>query len=224
MLPLPTATVGRKLVMALTGQFMIVYVIAHVIGNYTIFGGAINAYAEGLRHWPYVVVLWSSRGLLLLSVILHAYYGVVLKLENAQAKPRSYAVAVYQSASFASRTMIWSGLVIGLYLLFHLLHFTFQVVEPGLAAVRHPDSLGRPDVLTMVVKSFQQTAIAAVYLAGILALGLHLYHGIESSIQTEGMNDERSLPIVVKTGIAVSILLFLLYAAIPVTIWAGLFR
>ncbi len=221
---LPSSTVGRKLVMAVTGQFMIIYVIAHVLGNYTIFAGAINAYAEGLRHWPYVIILWSSRTLLLLSVILHVYYGIILKLENRKAKPGTYAVTNYRAATFAGRTMIWSGLVIGLYLLFHLLHFTFQVIDSSASAVTHPDSLGRPDVLAMVVRSFQQAGIAALYGVGILALGLHLYHGIESSVQTEGLNNDSSMPLVVKTGIAISIVLFLMYAAIPVTIWSGLFK
>ncbi len=219
---LPTSTVGRKLVMAVTGQFMIVYVIAHVIGNYTIFAGAINAYAEGLRHWPYTVILWSSRALLLLSVILHTSYGIILKLENRRAKPDAYAVTAYRSASLAGRTMIWSGLVIALYLLFHLLHFTFQVIDPSFGAISHPDSLGRPDVLTMVVKGFHQAGIAALYVIGVLALGLHLYHGIESSIQTEGLNNDQSLPVVVNAGIVVSIILFAMYAAIPISILLGI--
>ncbi len=222
MLLLPSSTVGRKLVMAVTGQFMIVYVIAHVIGNYTIFAGAINAYAEGLRHWPYIVILWSSRALLLLAVILHTSYGIILKFENRKAKPTAYAVTAYRSASLAGRTMIWSGLVIALYLLFHLLHFTFQVIDPSFGAIGHPDSLGRPDVLTMVVKGFHQAGIAALYVIGVLALGLHLYHGIESSIQTEGLNNDQSLPVVVNAGIVVSIILFAMYAAIPISILLGI--
>ncbi len=210
--------------MALTGQFMILYVIAHVIGNYTIFAGAINAYAEGLRHWPYIVVLWCARTLLFLSVVLHTYYGIVLKLENRNAKPTLYAVTAYRAATFSGRTMIWSGLAIALYLLFHLLHFTFQVIDPSFGAINHPDSLGRPDVLTMVIKGFRQASIAAVYVAGVAALGLHLYHGIESAIQTEGLNNDRSMPAVVKTGMALSILLFAMYAVIPIAIWTGLFE
>ncbi len=221
---LPASTVGRKLVMAITGQFMIVYVVAHVLGNYTLFAGAINAYAEGLRHWPYTIVLWSSRALLLLSFALHTYYGIILKLENRKAKPESYAVTKYRSASFAGRTMIWSGLVIVLFLIYHLLHFTFQVIYPEAGAIGHPDALGRPDVLNMVIESFHRVGIAAVYVVGVFSLGLHLYHGIESAIQTEGLNNERSLPVVVKTGMAISAILFLMYAAIPVTIWTGLFR
>ncbi len=221
---LPTSTAGRKLVMAVTGQFMIIYVVAHVLGNYTIFAGAINAYAEGLRHWPYTTVLWSSRTLLLLSFVLHTYYGVILKLENRKAKPETYAVTHYRSASFAGRTMIWSGLLIALFVLYHLMHFTFQVIEPGLAAIAHPDALGRPDVFTMVVRSFHHAAIAAFYVVGVFSVGLHLYHGIESSIQTEGLNNDRTFPVVVRAGMIAAAALFLLYAAIPVTIWTGIFR
>ncbi|OGW50563.1 MAG: hypothetical protein A2078_03150 [Nitrospirae bacterium GWC2_57_9] len=221
---LPTSTVGRKLMMAVTGQFMILYVIAHVLGNYTIFAGAINAYAEGLRHWPYTIILWSSRTLLLISVFLHTWYGIILKLENRKAKPETYALTRYRSASLAGRTMVWSGLLIALFLIFHLLHFTFQVIEPGIAATAHPDALGRPDVLTMVVGSFQRAGIAALYVVGVLGLGLHLYHGIESSIQTEGLNNDRTLPVVVRTGMAISVVLFLMYAAIPVSILMGILK
>jgi succinate dehydrogenase / fumarate reductase cytochrome b subunit len=221
---LPTSTAGRKIVMALTGQFMIIYVIAHVIGNYTIFGSAINAYAEGLRHWPYTIVLWSARPLLFLSFVLHTYYGVVLKLENRKSKPETYAVTAYRTASFAGRTMIWSGSAIGVFLIYHLLHFTFQVIDPGLSAIHHPDALGRPDVFSMVVKSFHHAGIAGLYVIGVFSLGLHLYHGIESSVQTEGLNNDRTLPVVVKIGITISVVLFLMYAAIPLTIVTRFFK
>ena len=220
----PTSTVGRKIVMAVTGLFMIIYVIAHVIGNYTIFAGAINAYAEGLRHWPYTIVLWSSRTILFLSVILHTWYGIVLKLENKKAKPEDYAVTHYRTASFAGRTMIWTGIIIAAFIIYHLLHFTLQVINPDLSAIRNPDQLGRPDVFTMVVKNFEHAGIAALYIIGILALALHLLHGIESSIQTLGLNNDRTLPAVVKTGMIASVILFLGYAAIPVTILVGMLK
>lgn len=223
-MPLPTSTAGRKIVMALTGLFMILYVIAHVLGNYTIFAGAINAYAEGLRHWPYIIVLWSSRTLLLLSVVLHTYYGVVLKLENRKAKPETYTVKQYRTASFAGRTMIWSGIVIALFLVYHILHFTLQVIDPDISAIRHLDGLGRPDVLSMVVLNFRHSGIAAFYVIGVLGLGLHLLHGIESSVQTLGLNNERTLPLIVKAGMIAAAVLFLGYAAIPLTILAGLLK
>jgi len=220
----PTSTVGRKIMMALTGQFMIIYVLAHVLGNSTIYSGAINSYAEGLRHWPFVLVLWSSRFLLFLSLALHSFYGVVIKLENRRAKPGSYSVTNYQSATFAGRTMIWTGIVIGSYLIYHLLHFTYQVIDPSVAATAHPDVLGRPDVLMMVVRSFQNPGIVIIYLVGVTSLLLHLMHGIQSSFQTWGMNNDRTLPLIVKAGLAAATVLFIGYAAIPITIIFGILK
>jgi succinate dehydrogenase / fumarate reductase cytochrome b subunit len=220
----PTSTVGRKIVMALTGQFMIFYVLAHVLGNSTIYFGAINAYAEGLRHWPYVLVLWSSRVLLFVAVLLHGIYGILITLDNRKAKPDAYAVTNYRRASLAGRTMIWTGLILGAFLVYHLLHFTFQVIDPALSAIRHPDPLGRPDVFTMVRGSFHHAVLAAIYVIGVLSLGLHLLHGIQSSFQTWGLNNDRTLPAVEKTGTLAAIVLFLGYAAIPVSILMGILK
>jgi len=220
----PTSTVGRKILMTLTGQFMIFYVAAHVIGNSTLYAGAINAYAEGLRHWPFVLVLWSSRFLLFISLALHAWYGVVLRLENRRSKPRGYAVTSHVSATFAGRSMIWTGLVIGLFLVFHLIHFTLQVVDPSTAALRHPDALNRPDVFMMMVKGFQNAGIVSLYLAAVASLLLHLMHGIQSSFQTWGMNNDRTLPLFMRAGLAASALLFLGYAALPVSIALGIVK
>jgi len=217
----PTSTVGKKLLMALTGQFMAFYVAAHVLGNSTLYAGVINAYADGLHHWPFVIVLWSSRFLLFLSLILHAWYGVVLKLENQRSKPRGYAVTSDVSATFAGRNMIWTGLGIGIFLLFHIMHFTLQVIDPALAALRHPDALNRPDVLMMMVRSFQSPWFVCIYLAGVASLLLHLMHGIQSSFQTWGMNNDRTLPVFIKAGLAASVVLFLGYAALPVSIALG---
>ncbi len=218
---LPKSTVGRKMTMAITGQFMVFYVIAHVIGNSTIYAGAINAYADGLRHWPFVIVLWSSRLLLFVSLVLHSSYGIVLWLENRRSKPQRYAVSSYLSATFAGRTMIWSGVIIGVYLIYHLLHFTFQVIESSTAALGHPDALGRPDVFTMVVLNFRNLSIVSFYIIGVASLLLHLMHGIQSSFQTWGLNNDRTLPVFEKVGLAAAVVLFLAYAAIPVSIVMG---
>ena len=220
----PTSTVGRKLVMALTGQFMIFYVIAHVIGNSTIYWRATNTYAEGLRHWPFVIVLWSSRFLLFISVALHALYGVVLWLENRRAKPERYALSSNLSATFAGRNMIWTGICIGMFLFFHLIHFTFQVIDTSTAAIAHPDNLGRPDVFMMLVQSFQHLEIVSIYIVATAALLLHLAHGIQSSFQTCGINNDRTLPVIEKAGTVTALILFLGYAAIPVVIVTGILK
>jgi len=217
----PTSTVGRKILMAFTGQFMVFYAVAHVLGNSTIYAGALNDYAEGLRHWPFIIVLWSSRFVLFISLGLHAFNGAVLWLENRRSKPRGYAVTSALSATFAGKNMIWTGLVIGLFLVFHLIHFTLQLIDPSTAAVRHPDPLHRPDVLIMMVRSFQNPGFVFIYLAGVASLLLHLMHGIQSSFQTWGMNNDRTLPVFIKASLTASAILFLGYAAIPVSIALG---
>jgi succinate dehydrogenase / fumarate reductase cytochrome b subunit len=120
--------------------------------------------------------------------------------------------------------MIWTGTLIATFLVYHLLHFTVQVIMPQSSALRNPDALGRPDVFMMVVQSFRHASIAAVYVLSVAALLLHLMHGIQSSIQTWGANNDQSKPYVQRAGTAAAIVLFLGYAAIPMVIVAGLLK
>ncbi len=220
----PTSTVGRKILMAATGQFMILYVIAHVSGISTIYTDGINAYAEGLRRGPFLLALWSSRVLLLAAFVLHAAFGILIKLENRRARHEDYSVTNYLKATFAGRNMIWTGAATGSFLVYHVLHFGFQITNPALSAVAHPDALGRPDVLMMVARSFQDIGISTAYIAGMAALGLHLFHGIQSSFQTWGLNNDRTLPLFVMGGTLAATFLFLGYIAIPVLIIMGMLK
>lgn len=213
---LPTSSVGRKLVMAATGQLIVLFVILHVLGNATIYFGWLNAYAAHLHALPPLV--WSFRLGLIILFAFHIYYGIALTLENNAAKPQSYVMRNDLSATVAGRNMVWTGAVIGSFLIYHLLHFTAQVTNPALAAAKHLDALGRPDVFTMVVKSFQNFSIASVYLLAMIALWLHLSHGIQSSFQTWGLNSEKSLPVIKRAGAFAAIVLFVAYIAVPVLI------
>ncbi len=217
---LPASTVGRKIVMALTGQILVLFIIFHVVGNSTIFFHALNAYVVALYNLPAFV--WGGRIVLVLSFVLHSYYGTVLKLENYKAKPDAYAVTFYRKASFAGRNQIWTGVIVLAFLIYHLLQFTFQVTNPSTAADTHRDMLGRPDVFMMVVQSFQEIGVSGIYIISLAALGLHLLHGMQSSIQTWGLNDEKTLPAFERTGLVASIVLFCWYVAIPVSIVMGL--
>jgi succinate dehydrogenase / fumarate reductase, cytochrome b subunit len=219
---LPTSSVGRKLAMAATGQLIFLFVIVHVLGNATIYFGLLNAYAAHLHALPPLV--WSFRLGLIILFSFHIFYGIVLTLENNAAKPQSYVFRNDLSATVAGRNMVWSGAVIGSFLIYHLLHFTIQVTNPSFAAARHLDSLGRPDVFTMVVKSFQNFGIASIYLLSMTALWLHLSHGIQSSFQTWGLTGEKSLPIIKRAGAFAAIILFLAYIAIPVVIATGIVK
>jgi len=219
---LPTSSVGRKLVMAATGQLIFLFVILHVLGNATIYFGWLNAYAAHLHALP--PLIWSFRIGLIVLFAFHIFYGIVLTLENNKAKPESYVMRNDLSATVAGRNMVWTGAVIGSFLIYHLLHFTVQVTNPSLAAARHLDSLGRPDVFMMVVKSFQNFGIASLYLLSMIALWLHLSHGIQSSFQTWGMNNEQSFPIIKRAGAFAAIVLFVAYIAVPIVIAARIVK
>ena len=216
--------VARKIVMSITGLAMIAFVILHLLGNSTIFSGpdGINAYAMVLHRFG--ILMWTFRIFLAAIVSLHIFFGIQLKLENGTARPAKYAVTEYIASTFAGRNMIWTGLLIGAFIAFHLLHFTLQLIYPESAAFTHLDASGRHDVFRMVVGSFRNLDVAALYLFGLAALGLHLMHSIQSSFQTLGMNSEGTFPFVVKGGAIAAVIIFLGFAAFPVTIFAGLLK
>jgi succinate dehydrogenase / fumarate reductase cytochrome b subunit len=219
---LPSTSAGKKIPMAITGQLMILFLFVHAIGNSMIYVSRLNAYAENLQ--SLFLLLWGNRLLMLAALILHVFFAVQVYFENRAAKPGSYAVRKDLRATFASKNMIWAGLVIGVFLIYHLLHFTAQVTNPETAASINPDSAGRPDVSGMVIAGFQNVFISIVYIVSMAALLLHLTHGIQSSFQTLGLNSEKSEPIIIKTGSIAAIILFLAFISVPLTIFIGMIR
>ncbi len=215
-------SVGRKLAMALTGQFLLLFLLGHAAGNATLWVGLINAYAAHLHAVPSLG--WVFRVVLLGLLALHIWQGIALTLENRCAGGGGYAVISYRRATIASRTMIWSGLAVAGFLIYHLLHLTVQVLHPAAAAATHPDALGRPDVHRMLVAGLRHAGTAAVYVVGMFALALHLFHGIASSVQTFGLNGPRSFPWFERAGAAMALLLAAAFVAIPAGILAGLVR
>jgi len=218
----PASTVARKLLMAVTGQLMVLFLILHALGNWITFSGNLNAYAAGLHAFP--LLFLPFRTIMIAALLLHVFSGIQVTIENRRAKPQAYAMREYAASTFASRNMIWSGTAIGAYLLYHLLHFTFQALDPATAAATHPDSLGRPDVFSMVRVAFERTGILVIYTTGLLAVWLHLSHGIQSSFQTWGLNGEKSFPSIQTGSKAAAIILLLAYAAIPAAIAIGILR
>jgi succinate dehydrogenase / fumarate reductase cytochrome b subunit len=210
--------------MAVSGFSMLAFVVLHLLGNTSMYAGpdGMNAYAQLLHRFP--LLIWLFRLVLLAMFYTHVFYGIVLTLENGAAKPRGYAVEKNIQATFAGRNMIWTGLLIGLFLVYHLLHFTFQITDPGISAGRHPDALGRPDVFMMVVLGFRNLFVSLVYIVAMCALGLHLGHGIQSLLQTMGQNNDRTLPLFVRGGTFAAILISLGFASFPVVIFAGILR
>jgi succinate dehydrogenase / fumarate reductase cytochrome b subunit len=216
--------VGRKLVMAITGFSMVIFVVTHLLGNTTIYSGpdGINAYAEALHRFPHI--FWVFRLILAAMFLLHIFYGTKLTIENRTAKQQGYARRSERAATFAGKYMIWTGLLIGVFVVFHLLHFKFEVINPEIGASRHLDPLGRPDVYHMVVLGLSGAFVACGYIAAVAALGLHLSHSIQSAFQTAGLTSERTLPVMVRAGVIAAVAVFLGFASFPVLVLAGVLR
>ncbi|QSV45612.1 succinate dehydrogenase cytochrome b subunit [Geobacter benzoatilyticus] len=215
-----TSTVGRKVLMAITGQLMVLFVIVHMLGNSSIFiPGGINAYAEHLHALPPLV--WAFRAVMLVAVCIHVLYGVTLSLENRAANPDAYAVKNLKKATLSSTSMLYTGLLLIAFIIYHLLHFTIRVTPDIRLGV---DALGRFDVFGMVTHSFSLGIVVFIYVAAMVVLFLHLSHGIQSFFQTMGWNNEKSLPVFGKIGKVAAVVLLLGYASIPLFIVTGILK
>lgn len=214
------SSVGRKILMAVTGLILILFVIVHLLGNSSIFLGpnGINAYAEHLHALGPLV--WIFR-LVMLSVFgLHILLGITLTLENRAATPQSYAVKKRLRATFSGETMIYTGLILLAFVVYHLLHFTIHLVGPGVGI----DPEGRADVFTMVVTSFHNFFTVFLYVGSMVVLFLHLSHGVQSLFQTLGLSNDKLLPGYEKGGKGLSLILLVGYISIPVSIILGLVK
>jgi succinate dehydrogenase / fumarate reductase cytochrome b subunit len=210
--------VGRKMFMAFSGFFMLFFVAVHLIGNSTIFFGrdSLNAYAGALHRLGGLV--WIFRGFMVLMLAVHVWFGIALTLENSASKPSKYAVGRKLKAGFSGRTMIWTGLLILSFLVYHLLQFTFRVtpdIPPEAAAVRPGD------VYSMVLASLKTVPIAVAYLAALATLFFHVSHGTQSFLQTLGLSNDRTLPAYETAGKVAGALLLAGFGAIPALILAG---
>lgn len=175
--------------MAVTGLVLVGFVTAHMLGNLQIFLGqdALNAYAEHLEDLQFL--LWPARAILLVTLIAHMTAAISLAIENKRARPIRYSHEATVQASAASRTMVISGLIIFSFIIFHLLHFTFDKIHPEFTDLL--DSKGRDDVYSMVVLGFRDPLIAGCYLLSMFLLYFHLSHGVASFFQSLGLSNEK---------------------------------
>ncbi len=211
--------VGRKILVAITGQMMVLFIVAHLVGNSTIFiSGGINAYAAHLH--ALAPLLWIARVILIAAAVIHIFFGVQLTLENRKANNVHYAVKKKLKANFASENMIWTGLLLLAFVAYHLLQFTFRVTPDVASRLASLSSGAEFDVYAMVVGSFQHGAIAALYVGAMVVLFLHLFHGIQAFFQTMGWNNACTLPVISRIGRIVALVFLLGYSAIPLSILA----
>src|SRR5213594_717144 len=214
-------SVCRKMIVAVTGVILILFVIGHLLGNLQIFLGPewINAYSQHLRDLG--PLLWLIRVFLLITVILHIYFTILLAIENRRARPEPYIDRQFVKATFASRHMVMSGLIVLAFIIYHLAHFTVRVTDPRFGLLK-ADPLGHYDVYSMVVYGFQNYYVSAFYVLGLFLLTLHLSHGSSSFFQSLGFNDKKLTPRLALGGRIFAWVLFLGYTSIPVAILLGL--
>ncbi|MGI8955439.1 MAG: succinate dehydrogenase cytochrome b subunit [Chthoniobacterales bacterium] len=214
------SSVGRKIIVAVTGVILILFVVGHLLGNLQIFLGPewINGYAEHLRELgPF---LWVIRAFLLLVVLLHIYYTIRLAIENRRARPERYRRKDAVKATFASRSMALSGLVLVAFIVYHLLHFSVRTTDARFSALPK-DPLGHYDVYSMMVLGFQNPLVSGFYILAMFLLALHLSHGSSSFFQSLGLNNQKLAPRLAWSGRVFAWLLFVGYSSIPAAVLLG---
>jgi len=211
-------SVGRKLVMAVTGILLIGFLLVHMLGNMAIYQGpkALNDYAAWLEGHP---LIWVARLGLLAIFSAHVYTAISLAIENSRARPTPYHLKQAVAATLSSRYIVVSGLLIFAFLIYHLLHFTFGVVQPEDFGFR--DSAGDQDVYAMVVLGFQNVWISASYVVAMLIVGFHLSHGASSVFQTLGINHESYNALIKLAARGLVLVLVLGNASIPILVLSG---
>lgn len=214
--------VGKKVVMAVTGVALILFVIAHMVGNLKIFSGPdeINAYSRFLREvgrpeLAYGQLLWVVRIILLACVGLHITAAVQLSRMSWAARPLAYSVKRNAETTFAGRTMRWGGALLVAFVIFHLVHLTVGAV--GFRTGQFKDLA----VYQNVVVAFAVWPIALFYVVAMGALCLHLYHGIWSMLQTLGWNTARSQATLKILSRTIAIVVFIGFSSVPVSVLAG---
>jgi succinate dehydrogenase / fumarate reductase, cytochrome b subunit len=220
-----STVVGKKVVMAVTGVVLVGFVIAHMVGNLKIFLGAeaIDSYAAFLRTMgeplvPYETLLWVARFILLTSVVLHIVAAVELTLINRSARPCAYETKRSIATSIAALTMRYSGVLLALFIVYHLLHLTVGAV--GFS----PGGFHHLKVYDNVVAAFSVWYVSLFYIVAMAALCLHLDHGVWSMFQTLGLNNAGMSPALRVVSRVVAGLVFAGFIAVPVAVLAGWLR
>ena len=203
--------------MAVTGVIMFGFVVGHMLGNLQMYEAPehINAYGHFLHSLG--ELLWLERGILLLAIALHIIATIQLALRSKAARPVGYSRRQAINSSYASRTMYWSGPIILVFIIFHLLQFTAGYLHPQAQFVAG-------DVYGNVVSGFQVWWVSAWYIFAICLLGLHLSHGLWSMFQSVGLGHPRLTPYLRTAARAVAILIVLGYISIPISVLLGFIK
>jgi succinate dehydrogenase / fumarate reductase cytochrome b subunit len=210
------SSVGKKVIMAVTGLIMVAYLITHVLANLLVFQGPtnINAYSAFLHGTG--GALWAARAVLLAALVLHVVAAVQLAGRRYEARPVSYAGGREpQVSTWASRSIRWGGALILVFLVYHILHFTIGSV--------HPEFI-EADPYHNVATGFRNPVVVVLYLIAMALVGLHLYHGVWSSGRSLGMSPPSPKPLRRTLALVLALVIWLGFTVIPLAVYAGVVR
>jgi succinate dehydrogenase / fumarate reductase cytochrome b subunit len=210
------SSVGKKVVMAVTGLIMVGFVVGHMVGNLQVFQGAerIDAYGR-LLHGPLNEITWAVRAVLLVAVVLHIIAAVQLTQRNRAARPEAYAVRTPQVSTLAARTLRWGGFVLLVFIVYHLLDLTVGSMNPDFR---------QGEIYHNLVASLSRRPIALFYLLAMLALGLHLFHGVWSSARSLGVSPASPTPLKRRVALALAVVVTVGFAVVPLAVLLGWVR
>ncbi len=222
-----SSSIGKKILVALTGAVLVIFVLGHMIGNLLVFVGpdAINEYGHMLQTSLHGAGVWIARAGIFGSIFLHVILTVQLTKANRAARAERYGFETTQVASKSSRTMILSGLTILAFFVFHIFHYTvakgngfYDDANPKywVALDGHPHV---HNVYQMVIDGFSNPLVSIFYLIAMALLCSHLSHGVASLFQTLGLNTEKTAPLYKKVGWAYALFIFAGNAAIVLSVW-----
>jgi len=212
-----SSTIGKKIVMAVTGVILVGFVIAHMSGNLLLFVGpeALNEYGYWLRTLLHGAGLWIARGVLLVAVGLHIASAWSLTRAAHAARPVHYKRLTPDASTYASRTMRWGGVIVLAFIVYHLMHLTFGNV--------HPDFVPG-DVYHNMVAGFRVWPVSVFYVVAMILLGLHLRHGVWSMLHTLGLSHARYRALARRTALGIALVVTLGFIACPMAVLLGLVR
>jgi succinate dehydrogenase cytochrome b subunit len=210
------SSVGKKVIMAATGLIWVAYLITHMVANLLVFQGPtkINAYSAFLHGTG--GALWAARLVLIAALVLHVITAAQLTDRRFKARPAKYVAGREpQVSTLAARTIRWGGVLILLFLVYHILHFTLGTLHPAFAE-------GNP--YHNVVSGFRSLPVVAVYLIAMAVVGLHLYHGLWSSGRSLGISPPSPQPLRRTLALVLALVIWLGFTVIPIAVYAGAVR
>jgi succinate dehydrogenase / fumarate reductase cytochrome b subunit len=218
-----SSSIGRKLVMSLTGLFLIVFLAVHLVGNLQLLAGdggqAFNVYAKFMTTNP---LIKTTSYLLYAFILLHAIQGIVIWQKNKAARgPQGYAVNVVRAANTnaaAASNMAWLGIIIFVFLVLHLYQFWLQMKLDVVPYVTY-EGESYKDLFSLTAEAFANPLYVVIYVASMIVIGFHLWHGFQSSFQTLGLNHRKYTPFIQFIGKVYSVLVPALFALIPMLMY-----